>query len=163
MDLSGRVEKLIAPTVEALGFDLVRVLISGKRSPRIQVMAEPSDGGAMGVDDCANVSRAISAVLEVDDPVEGAYTLEVSSPGIDRPLVCLEDYERFAGFEARLEASRPIAKRRHFHGRILGVAGDAIRIEVEGDPFEVPFSDIRRAKLVLTDELLAATETTQGR
>ena len=163
MDLSGRVEKLIAPTVEALGFDLVRVLISGKRSPRIQVMAEPSDGGVMGVDDCANISRAISAVLEVDDPVEGAYTLEVSSPGIDRPLVCLEDYERFAGFEARLEASRPIAKRRHFHGRILGVARDAIRIEVEGDPFEVPFSDIRRAKLVLTDELLAATETTQGR
>lgn len=163
MDLPGRVERLIAPTVEAMGFDLVRVLISGKHATRVQVMAEPSGGGAMGVDDCADISRAISALLEVDDPIKGAYTLEVSSPGIDRPLVRLQDFERFAGFEARLEASRPIAERRHFRGRLLGVAGNAIRIEVEGDPVEVPFSDIKRAKLVITDELLAATQDTQGR
>lgn len=163
MDLPGRVERLIAPTVEAMGFDLVRVRISGKQRPQVQVMAEPCGGGAMSVDDCADISRAISAVLEVDDPIKGAYTLEVSSPGIDRPLVRLQDFERFAGFEARLEASRPIAERRHFRGRLLGVAGNAIRIEVEGDPVEVPFSDIRRAKLVITDELLAATRDTQGR
>ena len=163
MDLPGRVERLIAPTVEALGFDLVRVSVSGKHRPRVQVMVEPSGGGAMSVDDCADISRAISAVLEVDDPIEGAYTLEVSSPGIDRPLVRLEDFERFAGFEARLEASRPIAARRHFRGRLLGVAGNAVRIEVEGAPVEVPFSDIKRAKLVLTDELLAAKQDTQGR
>ncbi|HJO71395.1 MAG TPA: ribosome maturation factor RimP [Rhodospirillales bacterium] len=162
MSLLGRVERLIAPTVEALGFDLVRVSISGKRKPRVQIMAEPSGGGAMSVDNCADISRAISAVLEVDDPIEGAYTLEVSSPGIDRPLVRLPDFARFAGFEAHLEVSQPIAERWNFRGRLLGVVGNAVRIEVEGGPVEVPFSDIRRAKLVLTDELLAATQDTQA-
>jgi ribosome maturation factor RimP len=122
----------------------------------VQIMAEKADGSGMLIDDCAALSRALSAVLDVDDPIVGTYTLEVSSPGIDRPLVRLEDYRRFAGFEARIELGRLIDGRRRLQGRLLGADGDMVRIEVGGGPREVPFADIQRAKLVLTDDLLAA-------
>ena len=156
-ELPGRVEELIAPTVEAMGFSIVRVQISGSQRPKMQVMAERLDGTTITVDDCANISRAVSAVLDVEDPMPGAFTLEVSSPGIDRPLVRRRDFERFAGFEARLETGRPIAGRRRFHGRLLGVEGEVVRLQADGGPIDLPFADIRRAKLVLTDELLAQT------
>ncbi len=158
MDLCGRIERLITPTVEALGFTIVRVQVSGQQRPRLQVMAEREDGGAMKVDDCAGISRAIAAVLEVEDPIAGAYTFEVSSPGIDRPLLRLGDFERFAGFEARVETSRPVDGRRRFRGRLIGVAGQAVRIQVDGATVDLPYADIGRAKLLLTDELLAASE-----
>ncbi len=155
MDLSDRIVQLISPPVEALGFDIVRVRLSGKRKPTLQVMAEPTDGGAMTVDGCARISRAISAVLDVGDSFPGPYTLEVSSPGIDRPLVRLGDFERFAGFEAKIEIGRPVDGRRRFRGRLLGRVGETVRLQVDGADVELPYQDIVRAKLVMTDDLLA--------
>ena len=156
MDLPGRIERMIAPTVEAMGFRLVRVLVSGGGKPRLQVMAERRDGKAMGVDDCTGISREISAVLEVEDPFEGAYTLEVSSPGIDRPLVSSQDFERFAGFEAKVEMGHLIGGRRRFRGRLIGLEDGCVRLMVDGATLDLPYPDIQRAKLVLTDDLLAA-------
>ena len=156
MDLAQRVRTLIEPTVAAMGYDIVRIVLSGKQQPRLQIMAEARDGSAMTADRCAEISRAVSAILEADDPIESAYTLEVSSPGIDRPLVRLGDFERFAGFEARVETASAIDGRRKFTGRLLGVDGGTVRIDAEGVPVAVPFADIRRAKLVLNDELLKA-------
>ncbi len=156
MDLAGRVADLIRPTVEGMGYSLVRVQVLGQQRVRLQVMAERADGEPMQIEDCADVSRAISAVLDVEDPVSASYTLEVSSPGIDRPLVRLADYERFAGFEARIELRQMLAGRRRYQGRLLGVNGDAVRLDAGGGTVELPFADIARAKLVLTDDLLAS-------
>ena len=162
MSLPERVERCIAPTVEAMGYRIVRVLLSGKQKPRLQIMAERRDGEGMTVDDCASISRAVSAVLDVEEPIKGAYTLEVSSPGIDRPLVRLEDFERFAGFEARVETNRLIDGRKRFRGRLLGVEGESVRIRVEDATADLPYVDIQRAKLILTDDLLAASQEQQG-
>lgn len=156
MDLAQRVRTLIEPTVVAMGYDIVRIVLSGKQQPRLQIMAEARDGSGMTADRCAEISRAVSAILEADDPIDSAYTLEVSSPGIDRPLVRLGDFERFAGFEARVETASAIDGRRKFTGRLLGVDGETVRIDAEGAPVAVPFADIRRAKLVLNDALLKA-------
>jgi len=155
MDLAGRVEALIGPIVEAMGFSLVRVQIMGRSRPRLQVMAERTDGESMLVEDCAAISRAVSAVLDVEDPIAGAYTLEVSSPGIDRPLVRLADFDRFAGFEVKVEMDLAVDGRRRFQGRLLGTEGDAVRLRMEDSEVVLPYADIRRAKLVLTEELLA--------
>lgn len=157
MELADRIYELVRPTAESLGFALVRVQVSGKQRLRLQIMAERTDDQPMVVDDCATLSHAVSAILDVDDPIGSAYTLEVSSPGIDRPLVRLADFDRFAGQEARVELSRPIDGRRRFQGRLLGTRGDTVRLTVSGIEHEValPFADIQRAKLVLTDELLA--------
>jgi len=155
MDLAGHVEALIGPTVEAMGYSLVRVQILGRNRPRLQIMAERMDGESMLVDDCAAISRAVSAVLDVEDPIAGAYTLEVSSPGIDRPLVRLADFDRFAGFEAKVEMDLAVDGRRRFQGRLLGTEGDAVRLRMEDSEVVLPYADIRRAKLVLTEELLA--------
>lgn len=158
MDLSSRVSSLIEPTLSDMGFDIVRVLLSGKARPTLQVMAEPRGGGGMTVDDCAAISRAISAVLDVEDPIKGQYTLEVSSPGLDRPLVRRRDFERFAGFEARIETAEPLDGQRRFTGRIDGVMDGRIRLSRDERTWDIPFESVDRAKLLLTDELLAATE-----
>ena len=158
MDLSERVRHLIEPAVGGMGFDVVRVLVSGSRKPSLQAMVERRDGRAVSVDDCARISRAISALLDVEEPIKGAYTLEVSSPGIDRPLVKLGDFERFRGFQAKVEIARPVDGRRRFKGRLLGVEDDNIRIEIEQGEVKLPYPDIQRAKLVLTDDLIAASE-----
>ncbi len=155
-DVAGRIAALVCPTIEAMGYGLVRVQVQGRQRMRLQIMAERNDDAAMTVDDCAALSRAISAVLDVDDPIASAYTLEISSPGIDRPLVRLTDYDRFAGFEARIELARLIDGRRRLQGRLIGTAGEDVRIDVAGVEVGLPFADIQRAKLVLTDELLAA-------
>lgn len=155
-DVAGRIAALVCPTIEAMGYGLVRVQVQGRQRMRLQIMAERNDDAAMTVDDCAALSRAVSAVLDVDDPIASAYTLEISSPGIDRPLVRLADYDRFAGFEARIELARMIDGRRRFQGRLIGTAGEDVRIDVAGVEVGLPFADIQRAKLVLTDELLAA-------
>ena len=155
MDLAGRVEALIGPIVEAMGFSLVRVQILGRSRPRLQVMAERTDGESMLVEDCAAISRAVSAVLDVEDPIAGAFILEVSSPGIDRPLVRLADFDRFVGFEAKVEMDLAVDGRRRFQGRLLGTEGDAVRLRMEDSEVVLPYADIRRAKLVLTEELLA--------
>ena len=160
--IAGRIDALIAPTLEAMGFAVVRVLISGTQRPKLQVMAEPVGGGTMTLDHCADISRAVSAVLDVEDPIVGAYVLEVSSPGIDRPLTRLGDYERFAGFDARVEMERPIDGRRRFSGRLLGTAGEAVRMRIGEVEITLPFAGIQRAKLLPTDELLAASESPHG-
>jgi ribosome maturation factor RimP len=153
------VEPLIEPTLQAMGYALVRVsLIGGAGRPTLQIMAERIDGVTMSVDDCADISHAVSAILDVEDPIVGAYTLEVSSPGIDRPLVKKGDYERFAGFEARLETAEPISGRKRFRGRLLGAGEEAVRMKLDtGEEVELPLARITRAKLVLTDELIAAS------
>jgi ribosome maturation factor RimP len=152
------VERLIAPAIEALGYDIVRVLLAGSRRPRLQIMVERKDGSGMLVDDCVAISRAIEAILDVEDPIAGPYQLEVSSPGVDRPLTRLADFERFAGFEARLETSLPLEGRRRWMGRLLGLDGETVRLATEAGEVALPFAAITKAKLVLTDELLAAAQ-----
>ena len=158
MDLSYRVQQLIEPSVGDLGFNIVRVQISGKERPAMQIMVEHKDGQGMTVDDCATVSRAVSALLEVEDPIKGSYTLEVSSPGLDRPLVRIGDFERFQGHQAKIEVNRPLDGRRRFKGRLLGVEGDNVRILVDGVEGDLPHPDIHRAKLLMTDDLIAAAK-----
>jgi ribosome maturation factor RimP len=133
-------------------------LVLGKFERRVQVMAERLDGRPISIDDCANISRALSALLDVEDPIEGSYTLEVSSPGLDRPLLKLKDYERYAGHEARVETSAAIEGRRKFKGRLLGADGDRVRLEVDGRQIALDFASIARAKLVVGSGALAASE-----
>lgn len=156
--LSDRVEQRITPTIESMGYDIVRVQISGNDRMELQVMVERQDQKQLDVEDCASVSRAISALMDVDDPIDSAYTLEVSSPGLDRPLVRLQDFDRFAGYEAKVEAERPIGGRKKFRGRLIGLEENVIKISVGDTVMEVPFADIKRAKLILTDELIARAE-----
>ena len=141
-----------------MGYDLVRVQISGSQNMTLQVMAERADGDEMTVEDCADISRNISTVLDVEDPITDAYTLEVSSPGLDRPLVRLDDYARFSGFEARIDTRSAVVDRKRFRGRLEGVDGDIVHIAVDGEDYAIPFDEISRAKLVLTDELIAASQ-----
>jgi ribosome maturation factor RimP len=122
----------------------------------LQVMAERMDERPMGVDDCTEVTHTVSALLDVADPIEHTYLLEVSSPGIDRPLVRREDYERFQGHEAKLELTAPIEGRRRFRGKLLGIEADRVRLNLGAEVVELPLARIQSAKLVLTDELLAA-------
>ena len=158
MKIIDRIEKIIEPTVNNLGFDIVRVLLSGDHNPRLQIMAEPLDGRAMNVDDCAAISRAVSALLDVEDPVSSSYTLEVSSPGLDRPLVRLQHFERFAGYEARIETAMAIDGRKRFRGRLGGIEGDNVLLQVDRNEWVFPFPDIQKAKLIVTDEMLAEAE-----
>ena len=159
----GEVERLIGPSVEAMGFRLVQLALRGEAEmPTLQVMAEPLDQSEMNVDHCAELSRAISAILDVEDPIPTAYALEVSSPGVDRPLVSLDDFERFSDFEARIEVDEAIGNRRRFVGRLGGLDGDKVNISVTDsddsiNQFAIPFATIVRAKLVLTDDLIRDT------
>jgi ribosome maturation factor RimP len=153
--LAERIANLITPAIEAMGFELVRVQLSGSQRPTLQVMAEPKSGRAMSVDDCAEVSRVISAVLDVEDPIAGTYSLEVSSPGIDRPLTRPKDYERFLGHEAKVETNAPVDGRKRFKGPIKAVDAGAVELNVEGADVRIPFAAIHKAKLVLTDALIA--------
>jgi len=158
MDRHDRLEALISPTIEAMGYDLVRVQLQGKEHLTLQIMAERRDGIAMTVDDCADISRALSAVLDVEDPISGAYNLEVSSPGIDRPLTREKDFVNWAGFEAKIETAAPVAGRKRFRGRLKGLddAKSVLLLSDDGEELALPFADIHRAKLVLTDDLIEA-------
>lgn len=150
------VERLIAPAAAAMGYDIVRVLLSGKQRPRLQIMAERQDSAGMVVKDCVALSRAIEAILDVEDPIAEGYELEVSSPGIDRPLTRATDFDRFAGFEVKLETVPPIEGRRRWVGRLLGLEGETVRIETKEGEVALPCAAIAKAKLVLTDDLIAA-------
>jgi ribosome maturation factor RimP len=159
--LAERIAKLITPAIEAMGFDLVRVQVSGSQRPTLQIMAEPANGRVMSVDDCADISRAISAVLDVEDPIAGAYSLEVSSPGIDRPLTRPKDYERFLGHEAKVETTAPLDGRKRFKGPIKSVDANAVELTVDGADLRIPFAAIHKAKLVLTDALIALHQASE--
>ena len=153
---AAEVERLIAPTLADMGYDIVRVMLSGDRQARLQIMIERNDLSAITLDDCAAASRAASAILDVEDPIAEAYSLELSSPGMDRPLTRLADFVRFAGCEAKLELRQPLAGRRRFSGRLLGVEGEDVLLDRGGERFSLPFADLIKARLILTDELIAA-------
>jgi ribosome maturation factor RimP len=158
LDKTADIARLIEPTLQAMGFELVRVQFGGgQHRPTLQIMAERIDRQPMAVEDCAEISRNLSALLDVEDPLPGSYMLEVSSPGIDRPLIKPADYERFAGFEARLETKTPIKGRKRFRGRLMGLAGDRVRLVEEGAELSLPLEQINKAKLLLTDALIGAT------
>lgn len=160
--LQERVEALISGTVEAMGYEVVRIALTGGKSRGVlQVMIEPSEDRMLTVDDCVAVSRSVSALLDETDPIGGTYSLEVTSPGIDRPLTREKDFDRFTGFEAQMETARPIDGRKRFRGRLLGRKGDVVRLALPEGQASIPVADIRRAKLVLTDELLAAAAAAQ--
>jgi ribosome maturation factor RimP len=146
-----------------MGFELVQVRMIGGTRRTLQVMAEPVDRTRhMTVDDCAELSHAISAVLDVADPITGAYALEVSTPGIDRPLVRREDFARFAGFEVRLESEEPLAGQRRFRGTLRGLENDAVLIEQESGLVSIPFASVRKAKLTLSEALLNSVAAARG-
>ncbi|MFP6743788.1 MAG: ribosome maturation factor RimP [Alphaproteobacteria bacterium] len=157
-ELESGIDRLVAPALDALGYDVVRVKLMSQSPRTLQIMAERHDRAGMTVDQCSEISRVASALLDVEDPIGGAYSLEVSSPGIDRPLVRGDDFERFAGHLAKLETSRPHDGRKRFRGQLLGHDDGDVRIEVDGEVFAIPLVDIAAAKLVLTDELIAASK-----
>ena len=151
-----RLLELLDPVAEAAGYDIVRLrLMGGNETRRLQIMAERPDG-TMLVEDCTALSRAVSEVLDAADPIRGEYTLEVSSPGIDRPLTRLADFEAYEGYQARLELDRLVENRKRFKGRLAGVEGQSVGIDLDGEDETalVPFAWISEAKLVITDELL---------
>ena len=158
--VAARVAAVVEPAIEDLGFNLVRVKISSANGCTIQIMAERPDG-TMSVNDCETVSRAISPVLDLEDPVPQAYYLEVSSPGIDRPLVRVSDFERWAGYDAKIEMAVPLDGRKRFRGIIRGIENETVVIELpdvkEGlEPIaRLPLADLGEAHLVLTDELVS--------
>ena len=153
-----KIESMVGPSLAAMGYSIVRIAFTGGRRPTLQIMAERTDNGAMTVEDCATMSHTVSALLDVADPIASSYMLEISSPGIDRPLTRRADYERFAGFEAKIEMQRPVEGRRRFRGKLMGLEGDDAKLLVGPDVMRLPLDAIARAKLVLTDELIAATQ-----
>jgi len=153
-----RLADIVGPVIEGLGFELVRIRLMGGRTRTLQIMADRPDGG-IEVDDCATISTAVSAVLDVEDPVEENYILEVSSPGIDRPLTRLKDFAVWADYEARIETTELIDGRRRFKGELRGTEGDEVLIEIEEPTGKVTiglqFDWLSDAKLILTDDLIA--------
>jgi len=157
--VAARVAAIVSPVLADLGYRLVRVKVTGQNGCTVQIMAERPDG-TMTVDDCEIVSRGVSPVLDLEDPIQGAYHLEISSPGIDRPLVRASDFERWSGHEAKIETSLPVCGRKRFRGILLGLADGSVRLK-RGDakPDEeaevaIALSDIAEARLVLTDALI---------
>lgn len=151
-----RLLELLDPVAEAAGYEIVRLrLMGGDHARRLQVMADTPEG-EMNVKDCARLSRALSEVLDAADPITGEYTLEVSTPGVDRPLTRLKDFETFEGHEARLELDRMAEGRKRFRGELAGVEGDQVAVNLEGEAETalIPFAWITEAKLILTDRLL---------
>jgi ribosome maturation factor RimP len=155
---TNHIAALVEPSLSAMGYRVVRVALTGGRRATLQIMAERLDETPMSVEDCAQISRSLSVLLDVADPIAGSYMLEISSPGIDRPLVREEDYNRFAGFEARIELDAPLAGRRRFRGRLLGMSANDVRLMTETGEVRLPFAAILRAKLALNDELIAAAQ-----
>jgi len=153
-----RLADIVTPAIEGLGFELVRIRLMGGKTRTLQIMADRPEGGIV-VEDCARISTAVSAILDVEDPVEDNYILEVSSPGIDRPLTRLKDFDMWQGYEARIETADLIDGRRRFKGTLSGTEGDEVLIEIEeaGAPLTIglKFDWLSDAKLVLTDDLIA--------
>ena len=162
-----RIEALIAPLLDDMGFAVVRVAIdeaaAGSDARRwLQVMAERADGVPIGVDECAEISRAVSDALDAETAMVGSFTLEVSSPGIERPLVRIEDYDRFAGREARVRTASLIDGRKRFRGILKGVAGECVRLGLGAQEVALPFSAIADANLVANEAALAASLKRSG-
>ena len=158
MDTIERITHIIEPSLESMGYNLVQVkLADGTRRKTLTIMAERLDDVFMSFDDCTQISQTVSALLDVDDPITGAYDLEVSSPGLDRPLTKLADFTRYAGYEIKCDMLIPVEGRKRFKGILKGITGQTISIEVDGAPLSFAFGNIRTAKLVVTDDLVAET------
>ncbi len=154
-----RITQIAAPVIKDMGFDLVCVKIVGDGgSPTVRIMAENPETRTLGVDDCARISRAVSALLDVEDPISSKYNLEISSPGIDRPLVKEKDFEDYTGFTAKLETAAPneVGQKR-FKGVLKGLKDGHVTIDTEQGEFTIPLGALVKAKLVLTDELIKTT------
>jgi len=161
--LEARIAHIVAPVAAGLGYRLVRVKLSSLNGMTLQIMAERPDG-TMTVEDCETLSKDISPVLDVEDPIDAAYNLEVSSPGIDRPLVRRSDFEQWTGHEAKVELARPLDGRKRFRGTLAGIEGDQLQLTLdkkaklaEPEKVSVPLADIGEARLVLTDDLIRDT------
>jgi ribosome maturation factor RimP len=154
-------EERVAPTLESMGFEIVRIGLtraSGDGHRTLQVMADRSDGSLISIDDCEVISQALSAIFDVEDPVPGAYDLEVSSAGIDRPLTRQKDFETYAGFEAKVEMKVALDGRKRFKGKVNGLTSDGQVVMTVGDgDVSLVFANIGEAKLILTNDLIAAT------
>ncbi|MGR3502313.1 ribosome maturation factor RimP [Pseudaestuariivita sp.] len=148
-----RLAEIVTPVIEDMGFELVRIRLMGGNTPTLQIMAERA-GGGIEVDECAEISTAVSATLDVEDPILDAYTLEVSSPGIDRPLTRLKDFDLYEGYEAKLETSELIDGRKRFRGVLAGVEDGEVLINLDIGTVGLQFDWLADAKLVLTDELI---------
>ena len=159
MVLERKIKEVLLPSLEAIGFSLVRIRIMGGGENRtLQLMIDRLDEQPISIEDCAFVSRNVSALLDVEDPINGAYMLEVSSPGIDRPLTKERDFERYVGFEAKLELRDVQDGQRRFQGRLLGCENGVVKLLTEAGETSLSFGTIAAAKLILTDELVAAYE-----
>lgn len=155
-------QNMFEPVVAKLGYELVRILTIGQKNPTLQIMIDRLDGENIVVDDCATVSRAVSELLDEKDPIAGQYSLEVSSPGLDRPLTKIEHFKRFAGYEAKIETAVEVSGRKRFKGRLGEVDSEnRIHINMDGTDYAIAFADINKAKLIITDELLAAAAEAQ--
>ena len=160
--LEARLTRVVAPALAGMGYELVRVQVLGRERPPVQVMADRADGEMITVSDCEAISHAVGAVLDVEDPIPGAWSLEVSSAGIDRPLTRVKDWNRFAGHLARAETAVPVDGRKRFSGVALGADETHARMRLDdGTEIALPLPDIRRPRLVLTDALIAATAARQ--
>ncbi|MBS0125664.1 ribosome maturation factor RimP [Thetidibacter halocola] len=153
--MDSRLAEILTPVIEDMGFELVRIRLMGGNTPTLQIMAERPEGG-IEVDECARISTAVSAVLDVEDPIVEAYTLEVSSPGIDRPLTRLKDFETFEGYEAKIETTDMIDGRKRFRGILAGVEDDEVLVNLDEGTIGLKFDWLADAKLVLTDDLIRA-------
>ncbi|WP_254869781.1 ribosome maturation factor RimP [Thalassospira sp. HF15] len=154
--LMAKIAEIIEPSINALGFELVRVSMTGQDHNILQIMADRPDAkGSINVEDCAEISRTVSALMDVEDPISGAYHLEVSSPGIDRPLTRATHFDAWKGFEAKVELVMAVNGRRRFSGLLDGIEDNAVALIVDGERVLLPLADIAKAKLVLTDELIA--------
>jgi len=158
LTLEAKLTAIVTPRLETMGFELVRIAVLGRERPTVQVMADRADGSLIAVEDCEQISHYLSTVFDVEDPIPGAWNLEVSSAGIDRPLTRAKDWNRFAGHLARAETQFPVNGRKRFSGIVLGADDKFAKLRLDdGSEAELPLQDIRRAKLVLTDALIAFT------
>jgi ribosome maturation factor RimP len=158
LTLEAKLTAIVSPRLETMGFELVRVAVLGRERPTVQVMADRADGSLITVEDCEQISRYLSTVFDVEDPIPGAWNLEISSAGIDRPLTRPKDWNRFAGHLARVDVTFPIDGRKRFSGIVLGADDKCGKLRLDdGSEADLPLRDIRRAKLVLTDALIAFT------
>ena len=158
MDIIERVTSTIEPSLTAMGYNLVQVkMADGARRKTLSIMAERLDDVFMSFDDCTNISQTVSALLDVDDPITSAYDLEVLSPGLDRPLTKLADFTRYANYEIKCDTLIPVEGRKRFKGLLKGITGQTITVTVENVELQFPFANLRSAKLVVTDSLVADT------
>lgn len=152
-----RIFELITPALTDMELEVVQVRILDGEDTVLRILLDRTDGQHIDVDDCVTASRTISALLDIEDPISGHYDLEVSSPGIDRPLTRPKDFERFAGFEARIELEKARDGQRRFRGRLKGMNDDEVMLEANGEDVLLPLSEIAKAKLILTDELITSS------